>query len=606
MGRRRGLFGRLLAIAASGVALVTVPAASAATTRYAAPAGSGTACSQVAPCDIATAINGAVSGDVVAVASGTYGSAGSPITQTLTAAAGVTVEGVATGPGRPVIYSSAAPAMSLSGGASDLDLEQVGSLAEGLDLGTAATATRMYVRTVASDLADTCSVTGLNVVVTDSLCWEGDPSFHSAFIVQSGSATVRNDTIVGANDGLYDNGGSIEAINCILLGPNSKDVSTNAGSVTLTTDEYATTGGTPPTSTGQISAAPVFDDAANGDFHEGTNAPSINAGLDNAANGTNDLDGDLRELGAHTDLGAYEVVPSGPSATTTAATSRGFHGATLTGSLNGAGAPTSYHFIYGTSAGSLTSSTATQTAPAASGSQAVSVPVTGLAIGTKYFYELVAATSVSTATGSASEQSFSTYRAAPPSIAFAAPADGAVYRLGKTLHASYRCTDNSGGSGIASCVGSVASGSPIKLSKLGSHSFTVRASDNAGNVFSRTVHYRVIRPSNKFTVTHVKTFANGAITFDIKVPGPGSLQVLESASTNNVGRKPARFRFTVARVHKNARRAGKLQIRVVPSKHGKLLVSRHRHGIVLRLRVTYRPKLGVARSKDFRGLRLPR
>ena len=80
---------------------------------------------------------------------------------------------------------------------------------------------------------------------------------------------------------------------------------------------------------------------------------------------------------------------------------------------------------------------------------------------------------------------------APPAISLVAPADGAVYSLGQNVAASYSCEDQAGGSGLASCDGSVANGAPIDTSSFGEHSFEVRAADHAGNTASKVVTYTV-------------------------------------------------------------------------------------------------------------------
>jgi len=80
---------------------------------------------------------------------------------------------------------------------------------------------------------------------------------------------------------------------------------------------------------------------------------------------------------------------------------------------------------------------------------------------------------------------------APPAISLAAPVDGAVYSLGQRVAASYSCEDQAGGSGLASCDGSVADGAPIDTSSFGEHSFEVRAADHAGNTASKVVTYTV-------------------------------------------------------------------------------------------------------------------
>ncbi|MET0614520.1 MAG: PxKF domain-containing protein [Thermoleophilaceae bacterium] len=78
-----------------------------------------------------------------------------------------------------------------------------------------------------------------------------------------------------------------------------------------------------------------------------------------------------------------------------------------------------------------------------------------------------------------------------PTISLATPSQGAVYDLGQQVAASYSCADEEGGSGLASCTGTVANGAGVDTSSVGEKSFTVNATDNAGNPASQTVTYRV-------------------------------------------------------------------------------------------------------------------
>ena len=68
-----------------------------------------------------------------------------------------------------------------------------------------------------------------------------------------------------------------------------------------------------------------------------------------------------------------------------------------------------------------------------------------------------------------------------PSITVTSPEEGGVYARGQAVGAEYSCQDDEGGAGIASCVGSVASGSPLDTSTVGEHELTVVAVDAAGN-----------------------------------------------------------------------------------------------------------------------------
>ena len=75
-----------------------------------------------------------------------------------------------------------------------------------------------------------------------------------------------------------------------------------------------------------------------------------------------------------------------------------------------------------------------------------------------------------------------------PIISITAPT-ATTYLLNQPVTAAYTCTDD--GSGVASCVGTVPSGSPIDTASVGTKTFTVTATDNAGNSSTQTVTYTV-------------------------------------------------------------------------------------------------------------------
>ncbi len=78
--------------------------------------------------------------------------------------------------------------------------------------------------------------------------------------------------------------------------------------------------------------------------------------------------------------------------------------------------------------------------------------------------------------------------ATAPTIDAVSPGPDGVYEAGATIVADYSCSDEAGGSGLATCAGSVPDGQPIDTS-LGTHLFTINASDNAGNLASQTINY---------------------------------------------------------------------------------------------------------------------
>jgi hypothetical protein len=80
-----------------------------------------------------------------------------------------------------------------------------------------------------------------------------------------------------------------------------------------------------------------------------------------------------------------------------------------------------------------------------------------------------------------------------PTVKITRPKEGADYKLGQNVKASYKCAEQNKkhGSGLDSCVGTVPNGSAINTSSVGDHTFTVTATDKAGNVTTVTHHYHV-------------------------------------------------------------------------------------------------------------------
>ncbi len=76
-----------------------------------------------------------------------------------------------------------------------------------------------------------------------------------------------------------------------------------------------------------------------------------------------------------------------------------------------------------------------------------------------------------------------------PTISITTPPNGAVYLLNQAVSADYGCIDAT--SGIDSCVGDVANGAAIDTASVGSRSFTVTATDQAGNAAAATNTYDV-------------------------------------------------------------------------------------------------------------------
>jgi len=85
-----------------------------------------------------------------------------------------------------------------------------------------------------------------------------------------------------------------------------------------------------------------------------------------------------------------------------------------------------------------------------------------------------------------------------PTVTITMPADGATYIKGQSVAADFSCQAETGGSGLASCTGPVINGDPIDTATVGSHSFAVTATDNAGNSATATNAYNVVYHFNGF------------------------------------------------------------------------------------------------------------
>lgn len=79
-----------------------------------------------------------------------------------------------------------------------------------------------------------------------------------------------------------------------------------------------------------------------------------------------------------------------------------------------------------------------------------------------------------------------------PTLTISTPLDADSFVIGQVVAAAYSCSDSL--SGLETCVGPVPSGSNIDTASLGVKTFTVRATDRAGNAASQTVNYSVVPP----------------------------------------------------------------------------------------------------------------
>ena len=95
-----------------------------------------------------------------------------------------------------------------------------------------------------------------------------------------------------------------------------------------------------------------------------------------------------------------------------------------------------------------------------------------------------------------------------PQITFRTPSDGATYDLGSPVTLDFSC-DDPNGSGVAFCFGDRPNGAPLDTSQAGSHTFTVRTADNAGNYREATATYDVVEPTHPPSIV-ISSPADGA------------------------------------------------------------------------------------------------
>jgi len=410
---------------------IVAPAASADTQRYASPGGADAAdCSPANPCSITKAVAGASADDEVIATPGDY-----QLTQTLATPARITLRGVAGQP-RPRLRFSGAGQFGLALGYNSL-LRYVEIDQAEPTLALLSSPARIDQVIVTGPGGGPCTAELANSIVRDSIFIAQGPDGHAictfAFLGATSTSSVRNVTALATGSNgvaihAHATSGSkatINLVNVIARGGQggadlkATDVYSGAATISATHSNYGTefTEGTGDITNGggnQLFKAPLFVNAAAGDYRQVAGSPTIDAGVNEPINGAFDFEGDPRTLGATdigagtTDIGADEFVVA-PAATTGPATAVTDRAATLSGSVNARGVPTNYHFEYGptTAYGSNT-----PIADADSGRSAVAAAVTlgGLSPATTYHYRLVATNAGGVTTGI--DQTFTT--ASPP------------------------------------------------------------------------------------------------------------------------------------------------------------------------------------------------
>jgi hypothetical protein len=315
--------------AACCLAILIAASGAQAAQHYAAPTGSGTACTQAAPCSLSTALTEAKANDEVIVGGGTYTTAG-PLISSFEAT-NVYVHGDFGGP-MPVLQSAnGAPVIYLPTQGSRLaylDVRNSGENAQGAACVTKSTIER--VRATVSGKNTAAISVHLGCTVRDSLAIaSGENSVAldgSAYNPTSGSATARNVTAIATGSGsagarsrnfefINPTTFTLDVGNSILSGQGADVLATqepSPGNLVVGHSNFdlpkANGSATVTDAGGNQTAAPLFVDAAGGDYREAAGSPTIDAGIADQL-GALDLAGNPRTVGAAPDIGAFEFVP---------------------------------------------------------------------------------------------------------------------------------------------------------------------------------------------------------------------------------------------------------------------------------------------------------
>jgi hypothetical protein len=293
--------------------------------RYAAPNGSGPEpCGQQAPCSLKVALGQAKANDEVIIGGGTYATTETQYNET--GAENLYIHGDFAGPAPTIEPSTADYAIALNSKGTRLSyivVSRARKEANGIYCGTDNLVER--VRVVVVGEGSKALFTLGPCTIRDSVAVAQGPGSIALYYAGPPEAppqVVRNLTAIASGPGskgvdagcflCFTGNAGIDLRNTIASGEAADiEADSNAPIAVANSnfDKPAGPAGTVVVGGGNQSAAPLFVDAAGGDFHQAPGSPTIDAGAADPLLGASDLDGHGRSLGPAPDIGAYEQVP---------------------------------------------------------------------------------------------------------------------------------------------------------------------------------------------------------------------------------------------------------------------------------------------------------